>query len=105
MNTRLQVEHPVTELVYGWISPASNPGCGGLPLSFKQEDLVPKGWAIECRIYAEIPTTASSPRWGASPGCDWPRSRSAQRLRDSPGYEVSRFYDPMLGKLIVHGRP
>jgi acetyl-CoA carboxylase biotin carboxylase subunit len=105
MNTRLQVEHPVTELVYGVdIVREQIRIAQGEPLSWRQEDLVPKGWAIECRIYAEDPYNNFLPSLGrinrlrlaAGPGV-----RSDVAI--AQGYDVPRFYDPMLGKLIVHG--
>ncbi len=105
MNTRLQVEHPVTELVYGVdIVREQIRVAQGETLSWRQEDLVPKGWAIECRIYAEDPYNNFLPSLGrinrlrlaAGPGV-----RSDVAI--AQGYEVPRFYDPMLGKLIVHG--
>jgi len=105
MNTRIQVEHPVTEMVTGidlvreQIRVAS-----GLPLSFKQEDVVLRGHAIECRINAEHPRTfAPSP--GAIknfhvPGGLGVRVDSAAYA----GYRIPPYYDSMIGKLIVHGR-
>jgi acetyl-CoA carboxylase biotin carboxylase subunit len=105
MNTRLQVEHPVTELVYGVdLAREQIRVAGGLPLSFKQDELTPKGWAIECRIYAEDPYNSFFPSLGRITRL---RLASGPGVRNDfgilQGYEVSRFYDPMLGKLIVHG--
>ncbi len=105
MNTRLQVEHPVTELVYGVdIVREQLRVAGGSLLSWKQEHLVPKGWAIECRIYAEDPYnsflpslgTVRSLRLGSGPGV-----RNDMGIYQ--GYEVPRFYDPLLGKVVVFG--
>jgi len=105
MNTRLQVEHPVTELVYGvdlvqeQIRVAS-----GEPLSWRQEDLIPKGWAIECRLYSEDPFNSFMPSLGTISRL---RMASGPGIRNDigvfQGFEVSRFYDPMLGKLIAYG--
>ncbi len=104
MNTRLQVEHPVTEAVYGvdlvreQIRVAS-----GLPLSFRQEDLIPKGHAIEARINAEkLPNFAPSPgRISAyhAPGGLGVRMDSGIYA----GYSIPPYYDSLIGKLIVHG--
>ncbi|MEM6635375.1 MAG: acetyl-CoA carboxylase biotin carboxylase subunit [Pseudomonadota bacterium] len=105
MNTRLQVEHPVTEAVYGvdlvreQIRVAS-----GLPMSFKQEDLTPKGHAIEARINAErLPTFAPSPGKISqyhAPGGLGVRIDSALYQ----GYSIPPFYDSLIAKLIVYGR-
>lgn len=105
MNTRLQVEHPVTEMVTGidlvreQIRVAS-----GMPLGFKQEDVVLRGHAIECRINAEHPRTFV-PSPGAIknfhvPGGLGVRVDSAAYA----GYRIPPYYDSMIGKLIVHGR-
>ena len=105
MNTRLQVEHPVTEAIYGvdlvreQIRIAS-----GSKLSFTQEELEPHGHAIECRINAENPATfAPSPgtiRGYHAPGGLGVRVDSAIYA----GYKIPPFYDSLIGKLIVHGR-
>ena len=105
MNTRLQVEHPVTEAIYGvdlvreQIQIAS-----GQRLSFKQEDLESNGHAIECRINAEHPATfAPSPgtvNSYHSPGGLGVRMDSAIYA----GYRIPPHYDSLIGKLIVHGR-
>ncbi|HTV93161.1 MAG TPA: acetyl-CoA carboxylase biotin carboxylase subunit [Verrucomicrobiae bacterium] len=105
MNTRLQVEHPVTELVYGvdlvqWQLRIAN----GEPLSLAQDDVRPRGWAIETRIYAEdpanhmLPSTGCITRWSPPEG---PGVRVDAGV--TTGSEVSVFYDPMLAKLIVFG--
>ncbi|ATF25195.1 acetyl-CoA carboxylase biotin carboxylase subunit [Brochothrix thermosphacta] len=105
MNTRIQVEHPVTEMVYGidlikeMISIANNN-----PLSVKQEDLKSNGWAIECRINAEDPTNNFMPSAGLinfylPPGGYGVRVDSAAY----PGYRIPPYYDSMVAKLIVHG--
>jgi acetyl-CoA carboxylase, biotin carboxylase subunit len=106
MNTRLQVEHPVTELVTcidlvcEQISVAS-----GKPLSFKQSDIEMSGHAIECRIYAEDPDNDFLP----SPGkITHLRVPSGPGIRDDGGVsansEVSIYYDPLISKLAAWGR-
>ena len=105
MNTRLQVEHPVTEAIFGvdlvreQIRVAS-----GLPMSFKQEDLTINGHSIEVRINAEkLPSFAPSPGTITAyhaPGGLGVRVDSA--LYD--GYKIPPYYDSLIGKLIVHGR-
>jgi len=105
MNTRLQVEHPVTELVYGvdLVREQLRVAGGGL-LPWKQEDLRPVGWAIECRIYAEDPYNRFLPSLGVIRAL---RLGSGPGVRNDmgiyQGYEVPRHYDPMLGKLIAFG--
>ena len=105
MNTRLQVEHPVTELVYGidlvhWQLRIAN----GEPLTIAQDAVHPRGWAIEARIYAEDPANHLLPSIGTIDAWEPPEGpgvrvdAGAQR-----GTEVSLFYDPMLAKLIVWG--
>ena len=105
MNTRLQVEHPVTELVTGidivkeQISIAS-----GRRLRYKQADIVPKGWAIECRITAEDPYNNFMPSVGVVNYLKEPTGpgvRVESMLYE--GCEVSLYYDPMVAKLIVWG--
>ncbi len=104
MNTRLQVEHPVTEMVTGidlvkWqIRVAAD-----LKLNFTQEDVHIQGHAIECRINAEDPSHGFRPSCGQIdllhvPGGPWVRFDTALYQ----GYTVPPFYDSMIGKLIVH---
>ncbi len=105
MNTRLQVEHPVTEAVYGVdLVREQIRVAAGEPLSFSQEELVPRGHAIEVRINAEkLPTFSPSPgriTQYHAPGGLGVRMDSA--LYD--GYRIPPFYDSLIGKLIVHGR-
>ena len=105
MNTRLQVEHPVTEMVYGVdLVREQIRVAAGEKLSFTQDDLVPFGHAIECRINAEnAETFAPSPgtvhRYHA-PGGLGVRMDSGIYA----GYRIPPYYDSLIGKLIVHGR-
>ena len=105
MNTRLQVEHPVTEAVYGVDLVREQIRIAlGEPLSLKQEELRPRGHAIECRIYAEDPFLGFAP----SPGkITFLRRPSGPGVRvDSgvlQGTVVPLEYDPMLAKLVVWG--
>ncbi len=105
MNTRLQVEHPVTEAIYDVdLVQEQIRVAAGLPMSFTQEDLVPTGHAIECRINAEkLPNFQPSPgkiRTYYAPGGLGVRMDSA--IYD--GYTIPPYYDSLIGKLIVHGR-
>lgn len=106
MNTRIQVEHPVTEMVAGidlikeQIRIAS-----GEKISLSQEDVAIRGWAIECRINAEDPSRNFAPCPGqitryVPPGGPGVRVDSAAYQ----GWTVPRYYDSMLGKLIAWGR-
>ncbi len=106
MNTRLQVEHPVTEEVWGvdlareMISIAL-----GEPLSFSAEDLAPRGHAIECRVYAEDPDRQFAPSPGKIEAMSLPQGPGVRHdVGVESGSIVPIDYDPMLGKLIVHGR-
>ncbi|HTU69494.1 MAG TPA: acetyl-CoA carboxylase biotin carboxylase subunit [Candidatus Baltobacteraceae bacterium] len=105
MNTRLQVEHPVTELVYGvdlvqWQLRIAN--CERLTIA--QQDVRPRGWAIETRIYAEDPANHMLPSTGRITAWDPPEGPGI-RLDSgvSRGSEVGVYYDAMLAKLIVFG--
>ncbi len=103
MNTRLQVEHPVTEAIFGIdLVREQIRVAEGLPLSFSQEDLVINGHAIECRINAEkVPEFRPSPGTVAqyhAPGGLGVRMDSA--IYD--GYKIPPHYDSLIGKLIVH---
>ncbi|GAA6157254.1 acetyl-CoA carboxylase biotin carboxylase subunit [Pyruvatibacter sp. HU-CL02332] len=104
MNTRLQVEHPVTEMVTGFdLLREQIRVAAGMPLSFTQEDVVMKGHAIECRINAEHPETFTP-----SPGTitDFhPPGGLGVRIDSAvySGYKIPPYYDSMIGKLIVYG--
>lgn len=107
MNTRLQVEHPVTEMVTGidlvrcQIEIAAN-----LPLPFRQEDIKPSGYSLQCRIYAEDPDNDFMP----SPGkiLHFRPPSGGLGVRDDngvyEGYEVPLEYDPLLSKLVTWGQ-
>ncbi len=105
MNTRLQVEHPVTEAVTGIdLVREQIRIAAGLPLSFKQEEVLIEGHAIECRINAENPRTFTP-----SPGLitDFHAPGGLGVRLDSAiyaGYAIPPYYDSLAGKLIVHGR-
>ena len=106
MNTRLQVEHPVTELVTGFdLVREQFFVAAGEPLSFKQEDVRWQGHAIECRIYAEDPANNFFPSPGTITHLQEP---AGPGVRIDSGVtrlaEVSIHYDPMIAKLAVWGR-
>jgi acetyl-CoA carboxylase biotin carboxylase subunit len=105
MNTRLQVEHPVTELVWGVdLVKEQLRIAQGEPISFRQEDLTPLGHAIECRIYAEDPARNFAPSPGLIRYVNLPQGPGVRNDNGVyAGYTVPVFYDPMLSKLIVHG--
>jgi acetyl-CoA carboxylase, biotin carboxylase subunit len=105
MNTRLQVEHPVTEMVSGLdLVKLQVEIAAGRPLPFQQSDLWQRGHAIECRIYAEDPEQGFLPTPGRIVGLRLP---GGPGVRDDsgvrPGYEVPVHYDSLLSKLVVHG--
>lgn len=106
MNTRLQVEHPVTEMVT-WIDLVKWQIriASGMKLGFVQDDIEMRGHAIECRINAEIPYLDFKPTCGKVemlhiPGGPWVRFDTAIYQ----GYTIPPFYDSMLGKLIVYAK-
>ncbi len=106
MNTRLQVEHPVTELVTGidLVREQINVAAGA-KLSFTQDDIKLTGHAIECRVYAEDPEANFMPSPGRITRLRVPQGPG---VRDDGGVyegaEVSIHYDPMISKFAVHGR-
>ena len=102
MNTRLQVEHPVTEEITGvdlveWQLRVAS----GEPLPKRQDELSINGWAMEARLYAENPATGFLPSIGP---LDHLRFSDDARIETgvAEGGEVSPFYDPMIAKLVVH---
>ncbi|HTJ94870.1 MAG TPA: biotin carboxylase N-terminal domain-containing protein, partial [Pararobbsia sp.] len=114
MNTRLQVEHPVTEMITGldlveWQIRVAN----GAPLPLAQQALRVSGHAIEARIYAENPARGFLPSTGrlaylhTPSACEFTVASSRPTVRIDSGVregdEISAFYDPMIAKLIVHG--
>ena len=103
MNTRIQVEHPITEMLYRVdLIREQIRVAEGLPLSFSQEDLKPTGHAIECRINAEDPSRDFAPSPGRIDMMHLPTGNGARV--DSAlytGCEVSPFYDSLIAKLIV----
>jgi len=105
MNTRLQVEHPVTELVTGLdLVQLQIRIAAGEPLPFRQEDLQLRGHAIECRVYAEDPDNNYFPSPGKITALAEP-SGPGIRLDSGiyPGWSVPMDYDPLLAKLVAHG--
>jgi acetyl-CoA carboxylase biotin carboxylase subunit len=105
MNTRLQVEHPVTELVSGVdIVKEQIRIAEGKPLRYNQNNLELKGWAIECRINAENPYNSFLPSTGTITHITMPTG-SGIRIDNGvyPGFEVSPYYDSLISKLVVWG--
>jgi propionyl-CoA carboxylase alpha chain len=109
MNTRLQVEHPVTELITGIdLVEQMIRVAAGEPLTIKQSDVQLKGWAVESRIYAEDPTRNFLPSTGRLVKYRPPaegRSEGITVRNDTgvfEGGEISIYYDPMIAKLVTH---
>lgn len=106
MNTRVQVEHPCTELITGVdIVKEQIRVAAGLPLSLSQDEVEFRGWSIECRINAEDPESGFRPSPGTvttwrEPGGPWVRVDAAAR----EGYQVQPYYDSLLAKLVTWGR-
>ncbi len=106
MNTRLQVEHPVTELVTGYdLVKWQIRVAAGCELDFTQDDVSVQGCAIECRVNADNTAKDQRPGGGSIqllhiPGGPWVRFDTAIY----PGYKIPPFYDSMIGKLIVHAK-
>ncbi|MBB5706082.1 acetyl/propionyl/methylcrotonyl-CoA carboxylase subunit alpha [Sphingopyxis panaciterrulae] len=104
MNTRLQVEHPVTEEITGvdlveWQLRVAS----GEPLPLAQDELAIDGWAMEARLYAEDPAKGFLPSTGALELFQLPEDFGRVDTGVHEGTEVSPFYDPMIAKLIAHG--
>jgi propionyl-CoA carboxylase alpha chain len=105
MNTRLQVEHPVTELITGYdIVELMLRVAAGEKLPIKQKDVVLKGWAFESRIYAEDPAAGFLPSTGQIHTYREPEKSENVRVDSGiyEGGEVSMFYDPMIAKLCTY---
>ncbi len=107
MNTRLQVEHPVTECITGLdLVEQLIRVAAGQPLAFTQAQVQRNGWAIECRINAEdpyrnfLPSTGRLVRFAPPAECDGVRVDTGV----TEGGEIPMYYDSMIAKLIVHGR-
>lgn len=106
MNTRLQVEHPVTELISGVdLVKEQIQIAYGMPISFKQEDLKILGHALELRVYAEDPKNNFLPDIGTLQTYITPKG-SGVRVDDAfeQGMEIPIYYDPMIAKLITFGK-
>ena len=117
MNTRLQVEHPVTEAITGWdLVELQLLVAAGEPLPLMQDDVTVTGHAIEARVYAEDSFGGFLPQAGTATHVEWPGLDTLAGARYSTtestvrvdhaletGQVVSTAYDPMLGKVIVHG--
>ncbi len=106
MNTRLQVEHPVTEMVTGidlvkWQMKIAS----GMPLVLQQEEIIPRGHSIQCRIYAEDPDNDFMPSPGKITHLRTPSGGIGVRYDNGTyeGYEVPLEYDPLLSKLVTWG--
>ncbi|MBU6319847.1 MAG: acetyl/propionyl/methylcrotonyl-CoA carboxylase subunit alpha [Alphaproteobacteria bacterium] len=111
MNTRLQVEHPVTEMITGYdLVEQMLRVASGEKLSIRQKDVGIKGWALESRIYAEDPYRNFLPSIGRLKRCRFPAEgalgvgsvRIDTGVRE--GDEISMYYDPMIAKLITHSK-
>jgi propionyl-CoA carboxylase alpha chain len=106
MNTRLQVEHPVTEEITGLdLVEQMIRVAAGEKLAFAQKDVKINGWAVENRVYAEDPYRGFLPSIGRLVRYQPPLAGDGVRVDDgvAEGGEVSMFYDPMIAKLVTHG--
>ncbi len=105
MNTRLQVEHPVTEAITGidlveWQLRVAS----GEPLPKKQADISMNGWAFEARLYAEDPARGFLPATGRLTELSFPEGTSRVDSGVRQGDTITPYYDPLIAKLIVHGQ-
>jgi propionyl-CoA carboxylase alpha chain len=106
MNTRLQVEHPVTECVTGVdLVELMIRVAAGEKLPFEQKDVKMTGWALEARVYAEDPTRNFMPSIGRLARCAAPVGKPGIRVDTGvyEGAEISMYYDPMIAKLVAYG--
>ena len=106
MNTRLQVEHPITEMVTGLdLVECMIRIAAGEPIGFEQSDVTLKGWAMEARVYAENPLRGFLPSTGRLVSYMPPPPTRDVRVDTGvrEGGEISIYYDPMIAKLITHG--
>lgn len=106
MNTRLQVEHPVTEYITGLdLVEQMIRVAEGEPLVMKQEDISLNGWSIETRIYAEDPERNFMPSTGRLTKCVTPEPTDNVRIDTGvvEGSDISMYYDPMIAKLVTWG--
>ena len=106
MNTRLQVEHPVTEYVTGIdLVEQQIRIAGGEKLGLTQSDIKQNGWAMECRLYAEDPARGFMPSIGRLVRYREPTPSATVRVDSGvfEGGEISMYYDPMIAKLVSHG--
>jgi propionyl-CoA carboxylase alpha chain len=106
MNTRLQVEHPVTEMITGLdLVEQMIRVAAGEKLKIKQKDVVLNGWAVEARVYAEEPERGFLPSIGRLVKYREPAAGGAVRVDSGvyEGAEISMFYDPMIAKVVGYG--
>jgi propionyl-CoA carboxylase alpha chain len=106
MNTRIQVEHPVTEMVTGLdLVESMIRIAAGEPLDLTQDEVVLTGWALECRVYAEDPLRGFMPSIGRLLRYREPEQGPQLRIDSgvTEGSEITVFYDPMIAKVVTHG--
>ncbi|WP_290490829.1 MULTISPECIES: acetyl-CoA carboxylase biotin carboxylase subunit [unclassified Aerococcus] len=106
MNTRIQVEHPITEMVTGVDIVAQQLRiASGLPLAYEQKDITFTGYALECRINAEMPEKNFMPSSGTFDFAHFPAGGLGIRVDSGiyAGYKLPPYYDSMVAKLITHG--
>jgi 3-methylcrotonyl-CoA carboxylase alpha subunit len=106
MNTRLQVEHPVSEMITGLdFVELQLRVAAGETLPITQADVSPHGHAIEARLYAEDPSQGFLPQTGRILHLQWPPSSGDLRIETGveQGSRISPYYDPMIAKLVAHG--